>query len=119
MLANTPSFCADVSYLEAACQSLCHRMSGLRQHVKWLVMGLLTRIYKYVYSFSYSSCHGQWVQNVLTSCQLYKAVGFAGVHMTTRSQDVQRSTLSRLGSGAKERFSFFITLHYSALNVCC
>jgi hypothetical protein len=40
MFGNTPSLCADdVSYLEAACQSLSYRMSCLRQHVKWLVMG--------------------------------------------------------------------------------
>jgi len=112
MFANTPSLCADVSYLEGACQSLCHCMSGLLRHVKWLIMELVTRSYKSVYSFFYSSCHEQWVQNVLTSCQLYKAVGFVGVHMTTRSQNILRSTLSRLGFGAKERLPFYITLHY-------
>ena len=50
MFANTTNFCADVSYLDPACHSLCLRMSGLRQDVKWLVMGL---VYNNIYNLDW------------------------------------------------------------------
>ena len=94
-------------------------MSCLRQHVKWLVMGAGYPDLQVRVLIFYSSCHEEWVQNVLTISLLYKSVGFVGVHITTSSQDALSSTLSRLPSGAKEKLSFYTTLHYSALNVCC
>jgi hypothetical protein len=60
--------------------------------------------------FFYPSFHQQWVQNVLTSCQMYKAVGIVRLNLTTRSQDVLCSTLPRLCWGSKEKLSIILQL---------